>query len=246
MDYQSNFFSIIRLNLVAFAAFFAFSVRAQTIEVGGGISGSWYMGDIDVYHGNVLPQMRGAASITGIYNFKDYLGFRANLTIGQLFADERRFPSSDYRKWRGFGFKSNFAELAALGEWSPVLARFGAFSGYLVGGLAATYVEATPDFSNNLELGGVAEDLNQRRSHVTVAVPVGGGVKWTFGDGWALRGEMMARKTFSDYFDGISKAASAKSKDFYFTSGILLTRSFGGGGRRNFASDQRRGSCPSF
>ena len=65
---------------------------------------------------------------------------------------------------------------------------------------------------------------------ITFAIPFGVGVKFILGRNWNLGTEFVARKTFTDYLDGISKGnmggkstGNPLDDDWYYYTGISIS-----------------------
>ena len=225
------------------------STFSQTSELGVFLGGGVYNGDIDVTPSNFLQQTRPAYGIFGAYHFDGTWAARVQIYHSELYADERKYPSSNYRFDRGFSFHTPLTELALIGEWSPI--RLGNVYLYGFGGAALTNFTPTTNFNQTPSDGSVGNpavvaDQLEQKNHTTLAIPIGGGVKWIMSSRFVLGAEVGGRKTFSDYIDGISQAASPKSKDFYFFGGLNFSFLFGHNKNGNGFSYRGGVSCPHF
>ena len=77
---------------------------------------------------------------------------------------------------------------------------------------------------------------------------VGFAVKWRMNETATLRFETVARKTFSDYFDGISKSGGPKYNDYYMTTMIGFEKklSWGLKGWKKYQFSNVGAYCPRF
>ena len=235
--------------------FFFISIQSlllsQNTEIGLLVGASIYTGDIEVSPKNFIPQTRPAVGIYGRQHFNDKWAVRALLAVGGVTGNEKKYPTSKILEMRGFSFKGMIAELALLPEWRPF--SFGNVHFYTFAGLAATYMNPKSDFNElttNASSAEILDDQNQKYPKIALSIPFGGGLHWFVNQTTALGAEIGLRKTFTDYIDGFSKAANAKSADFYFLGGLTFSKFFSLGNDR--AGTQRtryqRSSvnCPTF
>ena len=213
---------------------FVSTLFSQNMEIGILAGGSFYNGDIDVTAGTALQQMRPAGGIFFRYHPQTWLALRGMISAGTLYADEKRFPTSEWRPRRGFDFSSPIVELAFMPEIRPFSIGNVAFYGFV--GIAGAYFNPRTNFndpasSEYWSTPNIDADKAQQTSHITVAIPLGAGFQWFMTENIALGGELGVRKTFSDYFDGISQIAGFRSKDYYYFGGITLSLFFGNGQR---------------
>lgn len=237
--------------------FFFFFVTIQSVlfsqntEIGLLVGASIYTGDIEVSPRNFLPQTRPAVGIFGRQHFSEKLAVRALFAIGGVTGDEKKYPTSKELENRGFNFKGTVAELALLPEWRPF--NIGNVDFYAFLGLAATYMNPKSNFNDKGSSSSdptIVEDQNQKYPKIALSMPFGGGLQWNINQTTALGAELGLRKTFTDYIDGLSASANAKSTDFYFLGGITFSKFFSLGNDRSGTKRtryQRRGvNCPTF
>jgi hypothetical protein len=241
--------------LVLIAQIKAFS----QIEAGAFLGVSAFNGDIDVTIQNVMPQLRPAFGLYGRYYLSPSWAVRAQLFRGQLFGDEKKHPSSSYRATRGFSFTSPITEVSVQGEWhilkfdntlrltddDPFISFYG------LGGFGGSFFNPKTNFNEpNPIHDDVSADKNASYSKNALALIGGGGAKMSINQNLSVGLEISARKSMSDYLDGISKLAG-KAKDYYFFGGITLGWTFsndaglvgkGGWKRRT----DRHSGCPMF
>jgi hypothetical protein len=244
--------------VLLFLATLSTPLRAQSWEVGTTLGCSLYNGDIPVELTTVLNQVRFGGGLFVRRRVNWLFAVRAQANAGQLFTDEKRFGSSEWKKKRGFGFTSPIYEVALLPEIRPFKIGNIEFYGFLGVAFAAFNPKtdfnepnpvafASPDYADR-----IAADKKANFSHATLSIPIGGGLQWFINERFAIGGEVGGRKTFSDYLDGISIVASPKSKDFYFLGGLTLSYFLGEG--NSFANNSGRNgrkkngsvNCPTF
>jgi OmpA-OmpF porin, OOP family len=244
--------------MILLVAAFMSPISAQNWEVGTTIGGSLYNGDIDVTLQTAKDEVRLGGGIFVRYHINHLFAVRLQGNVGTLFADEKRFGSSEWKKKRGFSFTSPIYEIAILPEIRPI--RIGNVEPYGYLGLGLAAFSPTTFYNDPNPTADLVRDINDRIaidksakfSKTTLAIPIGAGLQWFVNDRFAIGAEAGGRKTFSDYFDQISITGGATSKDFYFFGGVTFSFLFGGG--NGFSGDWsgnggRKGGgvrCPSF
>jgi opacity protein-like surface antigen len=255
---QNGYLRASLLATLLFVASIMTPIIAQNWEIGTTIGGSLYNGDIDVTMLTAKDQIRFGGGIFVRYHVNHLFAVRLQGNAGTLFADEKRFGSSEWKKRRGFGFTSPIYEIAILPELRPI--RIGNVEPYVYLGLGLASFSPTTSYNDPNPTADLVRDINDRIaidknatfSKTTLAIPMGAGLQWFVSDRFAIGAEVGGRKTFSDYFDQVSITGGAKSKDFYFFGGITLSYLFGNG--NGFSGDWSRNGgrkgggvrCPSF
>lgn len=249
---------VLPLAVLLFLLILSKPLYAQNWEVGTTLGLALYNGDIPVLYSTAINQMRFGGGLFIRHRLNKLFAIRLQANAGQLFADEKRFGSSEWKKKRGFSFTSPIYELALLPEIRPFKignVEFLAFLGLAVATFDPTtnynepspIVDAVPDIADRINA-----DKKANFSSMTVSIPIGGGFQWFLNDHFAIGGEVGARKTYSDYFDQISIIGNPKSKDYYFLGGLTLSYFFGNG--NSFSNNWGRGgrnksggvNCPTF
>ncbi len=245
--------------LILFVGSISTPIVAQNWEVGTTIGGSLYNGDIDVTFLTAPHEVRFGAGIFARYHVNHIWALRLQANAGTLFADEKNFGSSVWKSRRGFSFTSPIYEIAILPELRPF--RYGNIEPFGFFGLGFAAFSPTTNYNDPNPTADLVRDINDRIaldktavfSHTTFSLPIGGGIQWFVNDRFAIGAEAGGRKTFSDYFDGISISGGATSKDFYFFGGLTLSYLFGGGSGFSgdwgkFGGSNKGGGvrCPSF
>jgi Outer membrane protein beta-barrel domain len=255
---KNGYLRALSLALFLFGTSFIPTISAQNWEVGTTIGGSLYNGDIDVTPLTATPQIRFGGGIFVGYHINNWLGIRLQANAGTLFADEKQYGSSAWKTRRGFAFSSPIYELALMPQIHPI--RMGRFEPFAFVGLAVASFSPTTNYNDPNPTADVDRTINERIaldkitpfSTVTMAIPIGGGVRWFPSDRFAVGFEVGGRKTFSDFIDRIQVSSGGSAKDFYFFGGINLSYFFGGGD--GFSGDwwssggKRRAKvgCPTF
>lgn len=206
---------------------------------GGIFSGAAnYSGDINPMESPRLQDTRLSVGVVGRVPLDANFSVRSSLLYGKLVGDDLNFPD---RKQRGFRFETNLFELSVLMEFEPFARdRFYAdargnlrmdrlISPYLVTGVGFAYTSLNPDFSRNTNTvlqPRISEDLRESSTRFIPVVPIGFGLKFDLNPRYGFSIESGIRMTFSDYIDGISKAANPGRDDVYLFSGLIFVRRF--------------------
>ena len=242
---MSNFFNCPPFKAWAFALLIftiQSSLSAQNSEIGLALGGAVYRGDIEVGVQNALPQMRLMGGVFYRHHLSHRWALRGQLTVGQFFADEKRYPApsvDDWRPRRGISFSSPFVELAILPEWRFLHTQTIDF--YAFTGLAGFYFKPKTDYNEPFSqaiIGSPNLDKNASFSNFSGAIPLGVGAQWFLGDKTAIGLEVSGRKTYTDHIDGLSLMAQPKVKDNYFFINLTLSMRVSGG--------DKGVSCPKF
>ena len=208
----------------------SFTLNAQTWEAGLSLGGAVYSGDIGVNLSNALPQTRPAIGLFGDYHLNANWGLRTQLTFASLYADEKKYPNQSFSAQRAFSFQSPITELSFTPELT--LLRKGNLYWYAFAGVAATYFNPTTNYNESANADifftptQLTADKLSQKAHVTLAVPVGTGVKYILHPNWVLGVELGVRKTFTDQLDGVSQTASPNRKDYYLFGTISVSMLF--------------------
>ncbi|WP_229311608.1 type IX secretion system protein PorG [Larkinella rosea] len=201
------------------------AVQAQsTWEVGGGLGGMVYKGDLapSIVPGNLRP----AGNLLVRYNVSQPFTVRINAGLGQIAGRDTRF-NDPFQQARNLAFKTSIREVNALLEYNFLnyssLRRVKNWTPYVFGGLGLF------TFKTNPQNPGY-----QRKS--VFHFPLGVGIKYEFKRPWSLGLEYGTRFSGSDYLDnfgpntfgGTNKLQNGNpdSKDTYTYIGVLLTYRF--------------------
>lgn len=209
-------------------------------EVGASVGTLVYQGDLANGKLGNYQLLKPSATIWGSYSFDQYFALRGNLAVGGLSADESKQSFPDYKQHRNFSFSTPVAELSALLVWTPAgQATDSRFSYYFTGGIGASFLSITRNFTN-LDLAyfdvkdpaivGLPLDIAHRTPRVIPVLPLGAGVKYALNENWSLNTEFIYRLTATDYLDGFKYAANPKKRDSYY--GLTVGVSYKLGGNR--------------
>ena len=200
-----------------------FESIAQKHEFGIGLGGFNYTGDLNPRYN--FFNYRPAGTVFYRYNPSFATAIKLGVTLGQLTGDESK-SNEKVAQVRNASFKSTVSEISLMAEYNFINYRdkkqLIKFSPYMTGGFAI-FGSAPDTKSNSLQENFDGQGL-------TFAIPFGIGMKFILSRNWNLGTEFVARKTFTDYLDGISTGnVSGKSTgnilddDWYYYTGVTLS-----------------------
>lgn len=187
--------------------------RAQRSEIGFGVGGSFYLGDINPK--KVFHDTRVAASIFYRYNIDTRLALRFAGSYGRITASDKSFDNP-----RNISFRNDLVDIAALLEVNFVNFFTGSkqhrFTPYLALGVAVCfsnpygqYFDPITKDSRWLALrplhteGQGLPGYKKEYSLAQFAIPFGIGFKVSIAKGVSLGLEWTMRLTFTDYLDDV-------------------------------------------
>lgn len=226
--------------------FTSLHVRAQytryRLEAGLNIGTLLYQGDLVE---SPFGSFKGARPMVNVWMgkaFTPYFGWRANLSVGSLSADESRFEEPSWKRYRNFAFRTPVTELSGLLVFNPYgdngKSSYHTLTPYVMAGVGASFLNIRRDWSrldsNSTLKAAIQDGLTRDSLHalpsVLPVVPVGAGLRWRISPRIALNAEAMMRFSFSDYIDGFSYAANPRRKDGYYGLSLGISFLLGGSG----------------
>lgn len=209
----------------------AFSVNAQTYEIGGMIGGANYIGDI----GKTNYLNPSGLAVGGIikWNRSTRHAFRGSLIVAKISGDDTK-SDNNRRKERGYAFGNVVKELSLGLEYTfwdfDVHSQKSISTPYLYTGLTAVGYSAL--YKNRVD------KIKKYDNAITLAIPMVVGYKANMGRNAMVGFEMGARYTFTDDLDGSNpvkgkadneslKFGNINSNDWYVFTGITVTFAFG-------------------
>lgn len=195
--------------------------NAQRWEIGGLIGSTNYLGDIDKEP--VLTQSRPGINLWGRCNLTRHFAYRFGLGFGQIGGHD---SINTANQLRGLGFKTNIWELSNIIEfhYNPFglthmrkshvglshpknkNSSFYVFTGIsLFSFNPKSYQDGK--WTALQPLGTEGQNLEGRKgaySKVSVAIPIGAGIKFKMSNNWIIGVEIGYRTTFTDYLDDVS------------------------------------------
>jgi len=193
----------------------AFAQSAKTLELGGFLGCSFYLGELNP-DGFFNQFTRVAAGAAVRYNVTNRLAARANLFFGTVTADDSQSPSASQRE-RNLNFKSPIDELSVQAEFNFLEYELGnskhPFSPYIFAGLGVFEMNPQANVGNQwvalqpLGTEGQGTSANPHKPYKLVqpAIPFGVGIKANFSRTICISIEWGMRKTFTGYIDDVSK-----------------------------------------
>ncbi len=207
---------IMRLSLgFLFGLFLPFLLKGQTHELGFGLGGMYYQGDINPE----VPFQQSQWAFQAFYrkNFGYHWSIRAGGLIGKVRGDDS-LGSYDFQTYRNLRFETAIYEGHGLLEFNFLPYRpgrtnkGGAWTPFVFAGLSLFY------FSPQVQYNGSLIDLATLNTEgqnlpgstlgdygfVSMAIPFGAGIKLKLSNRFSLLGEWGMRMTFTDYLDDVS------------------------------------------
>ena len=189
-------------------------------DLGGQIGdGKHFIQDFDIQSTRMAFQMGYK------YIVHPYFSVRGEMTFGMLAGDDR-WSKNEIRRNRNLNFRTFLFEIAAMGEFYPLkervshLYRINGVDGrkknvivnpYIFGGIAliafnpkgqlnGEWLALRPLSTEGQGLGGRPKQY----SRVSIAFPLGIGMKFAINKNWGVGLELSGRYTISDYIDDVS------------------------------------------
>ncbi len=156
------------------------------------------------------------------------LRFRLQGMSGDLVGDDLREPSGG----RGFAFRTLFHEGSALLEWSFLQNGSASprWSPYVGLGTSLLFFAPRPNFRGQNPDGpipGEREDLSAKINSPRWTALGVLGLSYHINDRLQVNAEGNLRATFSDYIDGISKAANPDRNDWFTSATLAVVYTWG-------------------
>jgi hypothetical protein len=209
-------------------AFLQFDGFAQKKELGFGLGGINYKGDLAP---NFQPlNIKPAGEVFFKYNPYSFVSLKLGFVMGRVGAADS-MSQDPFQKVRNFHFSGDMKEISGRVEYNffnfrpkNYRRRFEKWCPFLFAGLAASNYKVKNNFSD------------ESYSSTQIVVPFGIGVKHFLNPSWNLTMEFGARKMFTDTLDGIISDANLpkfsqtnpENKDMYFYTGISISYLFQG------------------
>jgi Domain of unknown function (DUF6089) len=196
-----------KILLIVLLVFISFSLQAQTWEIGAGLGGSGYMGDLN--QSNPVKLSGSAASGFVKRNFDQYLSLRLNYTFGRIQGADSTSSNQQFRN-RNLSFVTALHELSLIGEFN--------FMNYLPD---VSHNRYTPfiylgigivGYNPQANYNGQTYDLRPLTTegeakpypNTAIAIPYGFGIKYNVSGKWNLIADIGYRQPNTDYLDDVS------------------------------------------
>ena len=214
--------------ILIFLVFVAYGVKAQTWEIGAGIGGSGYMGDLNP----INPLKISGPSVSGFVarNFDRYWSVKTNLTLGAISAADSSSGIQQFRN-RNLSFTTTLVEASAVGEFNfmeyiPQIGK-NIFTPYIYLGFAVLGYKPTTLYNGlTYSLRGI-ETEGEKKPYPTTAfsIPYGAGIKYNIFGKFTMGAEIGYRNPNTDYLDDVSGVYPAISTQHNTLAGALSDRS---------------------
>ncbi|MBD2701268.1 outer membrane beta-barrel protein [Spirosoma sp. BT702] len=207
--------------LIVVGLFIGFQAQAQQIEIGAGLGGMLYKGDVSP---ELNPRfVTPAGNLFFRYNFSRSFSMRASGAIG-AFRAEDKYSSDPLQQLRNYSFRTNMNEVTVDFEYNFLnykpLPKAKNWTPYVFGGIGlCQYKNAVA------KVGGM------------LMFPLGIGVKYEIKRPWSIGLEFGTRFSNNDYLDGLGDRtfgnATAKNatgnpalRDSYSYTAITVSYTF--------------------
>jgi hypothetical protein len=212
--------------LLAVVSVYAQNVNVPRYQLGIGLGGFVYMGDLTPNSAGSYSTMRPALNLYGARLFSRSFSLRANLALGALRADEAVYDVPEYRAHRAFAFKTPLAELSLLPEWNILGKNYESkgLAPYVFAGAGVSFLSVKRDWSRfdaayfrdgSPVVAGLEADMQQKTPKAKLVIPLGLGLRYYFSDKWGIQAESSYRITGTDYLDGFSQSVNPNKDDAY-------------------------------
>lgn len=212
--------------IVVLAAFSmaSYAVKAQGLEIGGGLGTSFATGDVT--RGFELNELGFAGQLFVRYNLSNVVSVRGTGLFAQVKGDDSTNPIDPFAELRDFDFQRFVIEASAVIEYN--------FLDYKE---RNSLINWSPYFF----VGGGLSAANSRQSRdnsarIQPVIPFGLGLKYRLNKQWNLEFEFGARKTFYDQLDQVSGVANPNKlaprygneldNDWYYFAGVSISYTF--------------------
>ena len=242
------------LTLFLFLPIFLFA--QSKVEFGIGLGASNHLSDTQS-ESLYLAGTAFAYDIHVRYPINPSFALKVNYFNTRLSGDEKRFDIP-WRKARGFQYNDKLQEIGLGFEWDILGKMYShrqdstfhrRLSPYIFAGTAVNIIGFKVDYNVKDGLNPVTsidlinKDISDRKT-ISLAVPVGGGLRFDLTPKICLNIEASLRKTNSDYLDGISFAGNPLKKDWYCSALVGLNYSLLAPDSDHDGVPNRKDMCP--
>ena len=207
--------------------FTTFILQAQT-SISAQFGFSAYQGDLHCRTDEnikLTDEFGLSFGLGGRYTISDVFGIRAEASLFRLNANENNFENIGHAN-RGWGFKNNLIEIVAMMDYEILGKKTYGSSGFfkknftpvIFAGLGMSFNNSNVNWQNDTN-----EKINndkEKGSMVTIALPVGVGLKYYLSEQFSIGAEFGLRLPVSDYYDGVSESGNPDSNDGYAFMGL--------------------------
>lgn len=219
---------------LAGSVFFARPAYGQvTSELGAGLGGMAYRGEVSPRYR--LLNNRPAGTVFYKRDMSTAMVLRAGLTLGALYAADAQVQRSGnvvpIAAQRQATYNAFLTELLIGVDYNFLdyydFKRRTRWTPYLFTGLAGYYASTRTRFRSETDEQAAGDAI----THISVALPIGLGIKYALSRELNLLVEAGGRRTFGDGLDNLSETeppqlADPGGPDWYFYSGVSISYTF--------------------
>ncbi len=223
----------------------AFNASAQRSEYGAMVAATNYYGDLNPNYS--FKQTRAGAGIFYRYNLNNRMAVRAGLSHAWIAASDAKLSTKQpYLLARNLDFQSQIIEFSGLyeinffdweqgGQQTNKVKKKKTWTPYVFAGLSFynfrsyTFYNSQKFFLEPVGTEGqknanaTGEKTQSGYSPYAIAIPFGGGVKFSLNRNWTLQVEVSSRKTFNDNLDDVSNKYVDASQLNYYVNGVNVS-----------------------
>ncbi len=207
--------------LPIFFVFNTLQVSAQKHEIGLGLGGSNYSGDIVGY--SDIRNLRPAGQLYYRFNFSKSSALKFASSIGILTASDSKYnnPMAEYRK---ASFSTVYNDINLMFEYNFLDFAYTEksngkhFSPYITAGLGILNYQST-----------ISDSEYKANTVAQATIPFGGGFKYRTNAHVTFSFQIIANKTFTDAIDGLynpndytKSITNTKTTDWYYYTGVTV------------------------
>ena len=211
------------LFLLLFSAVLS-DLNAQTIDIGATAGASLYTGDM-TKSPFTFDEMKPGGTIFGEYSFESKAGIRASFTYAPVSGDDLNKESS-FR--RNLNFENNIWEFSVVGTYDIIDEYFSDIVPYVYGGLGVFKHNPKTDYNGaEVELQPLGTEgqgipgYGEKYSLTGLALPFGGGVKYSLNDQFNVHFDYGARWTSTKYLDDVGSEQYALPSALFENNGRI-------------------------
>jgi len=200
--------------LLILFVFISYGVKAQAWEIGAGVGGSGYLGDLNPNN----PVKISGPAISGFvaYNFNGYVSAKINGAFGIINAADSNSSSQQFRA-RNLSFKTTLVEGSVIGEFNfmnyiPEIGK-NVFTPYIYLGAAALKFKPTTVYNGAEYSLRPEETEGQKKGYTNLAFsfPYGVGIKYNIFGQFTMAVDIGYRNPNTDYLDDVSGVYPVKN-----------------------------------
>lgn len=210
-----------------FLLFITCNLQSQT-SISAQFGFSAYQGDLHCRSDkdiSLFDEVGLSFGLGGRYALSDVIGVRAEATLFRLRGNENNFGHEGHAN-RAWSFKNNFIEAAAIIDYEILgkrtYGKSGVFNRHftpvIFAGIGVAFNNSKVDWQNDAN-DKIENDIENGNT-ITLALPVGVGVKYYLSEQFSFAAEFGLRLPVSDYYDGVSESVNTESNDGYAFMGM--------------------------